>query len=172
MEPIARREQNHLHRPAEWSEQQERRCTMVEYHVRSEKCLWRVTGAVLFLLVLSAPCFGAEDGPPLFQVEQDWKTIVKSDENCSHCVRISKVAVKGMDVKKNSASVSIQVTGDWLGLKDCRSATGPCSGFSASGGINQVVSKTLRYRKLDTGWQVETKIAKSAKSSRHSTRKR
>ena len=151
---------------------------MVEYHYResgickTKRSLCSATAAVLFLLGLSSLCLGAGDGPPHFQVEQDWKTIMKNDPNCGNCVRLSRVAVKDMEVRKNTASVRIEVVGDWVGLKDCHSAGGPCSGFSPAGGISQVVTKTVRYKKYDSGWQIETRFGKSQQSGRQTSRKR
>lgn len=138
---------------------------------KTRKTLGFFAGVLLFLLGFSSSSFGERDGPPYFMVEQDWKAIMKNDANCDSCVRLSRVKVLGMDVKKTTASVSIEVVGDWVGFGGCHRASGPCSGFSASGGIGQVVHKTLRYRKLDAGWKMVTSFKKSRTGGGHRSKK-
>lgn len=148
---------------------------MVDCSFESSKLLKKSVGAIVdslaFFFVLSSSCLGAGDGPPRFQVEQDWRTLINADQNCSRCVRISRITVLDIDAKKKTATARIEVIGDWIGAKDCRSAGGACSGFSSTGGIHQVVGKTLRYRRLDSGWKLETKVGKSKSSHgrRHSS---
>lgn len=132
---------------------------------KERRSLYAAVGAILFLLAPSSSCLGAEEGPLSFVVEQDWKMIMNSSINCSSCVRLSSVRVLGMDTRKNSASVRIEVVGDWVGLRDCQSATGPCSGFNPKGGIHQVVNKTLRYRKYDSGWKLDYTERKSRRGN-------
>jgi len=150
---------------------------MVEHHhgksgmrkMRGSQCF--VTGMALFLFGLPFSCFAAGDGPPYFMVEQDWKTLMKNDQSCGSCVRLNRVTVLDMEVRKKTASVQIEVVGDWIGFKDCHHPSGPCAGFSPTGGINQVVSKTVRYKKLDAGWKIVSGSGKSKHGGRHARRK-
>jgi len=150
---------------------------MGEYHFgRSgisniRKSVYLVMGAVILWLSFPFSCSGEGDGPERFMVEQDWKTIVKNDQGCNSCVRIGRVTVLDISAKKSSASARIEIVGDWIGLSDCHKVSGPCSGFSASGGISQVVQKTLRYKKYDSGWKLESNFRKSESGSRHTKRK-